>query len=403
MYPRKDVVALFSTFLQFDQEQFRGWASDPRLHRSMEKSLAAIAETSDQFWVQYWHKHWQDQSSPLARGHLSAYLQEPAYWAAYHITRSFSQLSYSLADCFQIAIAELDTVIKGFNPDKNSSLKGYARAIFNSTIKGILRQRQETDICSDWGLLRKLSQKRVKEALEQQGFSSTEIAAYTLAWHCFNENYVPEPGQKTRQLKRPEAETWSAIAQCYNNQARQNTPPMETVTQGEQLESWLLKIAKVARSYLYPTVSSTDQPISEGDNQTFADTLADANTPTPLTEIISAEEQKQREVQQGEMSLILKSAIAQLDSKQQALLDYYYHQGYTQTEIAKALNIKQYKVSRQLNKIRKTLLQNLAQWSEKTLHIQLSSNLLKEMSGVLEEWLTTHYSPIEEQATQESP
>ncbi len=399
MYPRKDLVALFSTFLQLDQEQFRGWVSDPRLRRSMEKSLATISETSDRFWVQYWHKHWQDQGSTLARGHLSAYLQESAYWAAYHITRSFSQLSYSLADCFQIAIAEVDTALNKFNPQQNSHLKSYARAIFNSTIKGTLRQRQETDICSDWGLLRKLSQKRVTEALEQQGVSSQEIATYTLAWQCFNQIYVPEPGQTTRQLGKPSHQTWSAIAQCYNEKARQNTPPAETVTQGEQLESWLLKIAKVARSYLYPTVSSSDQPLSDEDDQTFTETLADTNTPTPLTEAIIAEEQQEKQAQQLEIGKTLESAIAQLDSKQQTLLDYYYRQGYTQKEIAKALEVKQYNVSRQLNRIRKTLLQKLAQWSQETLHISVTSDLLKNMSGVLDEWLTSHYAPNEDEIT----
>ena len=402
MYPRKDLVALFSTFLQLDQEQFRGWVSDPRLRRSMEKSLATISETSDRFWVQYWHKHWQDQGSTLARGHLSAYLQEPAYWAAYHITRSFSQLSYSLGDCFQIAIAEVDTALNKFNPQQNSHLKSYARAIFNSTIKGTLRQRQETDICSDWGLLRKLSQKRVTEALEQQGVSSREIAAYTLAWHCFNQIYVPEAGQKTRQLGKPSQETWGAIAQCYHQKVKQRTPSLETVKDEQVLESWMLKIAKVARSYLYPTISSADQPISEDDHQTFTETLADTNTPTPLSEAIIAEEQQARQAQQGEIGKLLTSAIAQLDSKQQALLDYYYHQGYTQTEIANALEIKQYNVSRQLNRIRKTLLQKVAQWSQETLHIPITSELLKNMSGVLEEWLTSHYAPSEDEVTREA-
>ena len=399
MYPRKDLVALFSTFLQLDQEQFRSWVSDPRLRRSMEKRLATISETSAQFWVQYWHKQWQDQGLTLARGHLSAYLQEPAYWAAYHITRSFSQLSYSLADCFQIAIAEVDTALNKFNPKQNSHLKSYARAIFNSTIKGTLRQRQETDICSDWGLLRKLSQKRVTEALEKQAVSSQEIATYTLAWQCFHQIYVPESGQTTRQLGKPSHQTWSAIAQCYNQKARQNTPPAETVTQGEQLESWLLKIAQFARSYLYPTVSSTDQPLSEDDDQTFTETLADTNTPTPLTEAIIAEEKQEKQAQQLEIGKTLESAIAQLDSKQQALLDYYYQQGFTQTEIANALEIKQYNVSRQLNRIRKTLLQNLAQWSQEKLHIPVTSDLLKNMSGVLDEWLTSHYAPNEDEIT----
>lgn len=391
MYPRNDLVKLFSTFLQLEEEQFRGWVSYPRLRRNMEAYLAEISETSAQFWAHYWHKSWQTQTSDLARAHLSAYLQEPAYWAAYHITRSFSQLHYGLADCFQIAIADLDTVLKGFNPQQNASLKGYARTIFNNTIKGILRQRQETDICSDWGLLRKLSHKRVQEALAQQGYSEAAIAAYTQAWHCFQEIYVPEPGSGSRKLTRPDAEMGSAIAQCYNQNRHQHSPALESVSSWQTLEQWLLNLAQAARSYLYPKVSSADQPLSEDDNRSLAESLPDPEGNMPLSELISAEEQQTRETQHSQMSDVLRDAIAQLDAKQQALLDYYYRQGYTQKEIANALNTKQYSVSRQLNKVRKTLLSAIAQWSRDTLHISLDSNVLKEMSGALEEWLNVHY------------
>jgi len=390
MHPRTDVVALFSTFLQLDQQAFQGWISSPKLRRSMEQCLDQVSETSDQFWARYWHNHWETHSSKLAREHLSAYLQEPAYWAAYHIISRFANFHYSLGDCFQIAIAEVDTVLTGFNPEQNTTLKGYARAIFNSSIKGTLRQRQETDICSDWGLLRKLSQKRVSEALQQQGFSSTTITDYILVWHCFNQIYVPKPGQGTRRLTKPDPDTWSAIAQCYYHKQGQHQPE-------QVLEQWLLQLAKAARSYLYPTVRSGDQPVSEDDDRTLVETLPDCST--PMNDLISAEQQQTRQQQYFQMSHVLYSAITQLDTKQQMLLSYYYAQGYTQKQIAQTLETKQYTVSRQLNKIRKTLVQALAEWSQQTLHISLSSNLLKEMSSLLEEWLTHHYAPTDELAT----
>ncbi|MDR9404898.1 MAG: sigma-70 family RNA polymerase sigma factor, partial [Halothece sp. Uz-M2-17] len=226
MYPRRELVKLFSSFLELEKDRFGGWVTNPKLRRHMEECLTQISETSDRFWVHYWHQHWQKQTSPFAREHLAAYLQEPAYWAADHIARRFSHLNDGLADCFQVAIAQFDTILNGFNPQYNSTLKGYARAIFNSTIKEILRQRQETDICSDWGLLRKLSQKRVTEALEQQGFSPDVIAASTLAWQGFKQLYVPEPKPGTRQLGRPNVETWSAIAQYYNQHCHLLTPSL---------------------------------------------------------------------------------------------------------------------------------------------------------------------------------
>jgi hypothetical protein len=55
--------------------------------------------------------------------------------------------------------------------------------------------------------------------------------------------------------------------------------------------------------------------------------------------------------------------------------------------------MKQYTISRRLTKARETLLLALAQWSRDTLHITLTSDVLKDTSTVLEEWLQTHYSP----------
>jgi len=145
---------------------------------------------------------------------------------------------------------------------------------------------------------------------------------------------------------------------------------------------------------LYPTFSSADQPVAEGDNRTIAETLPDTKKNTPLTDIISQEERQNRETQQSQMTAVLKQGIRKLNAQQQALLDYYYRQGYTQKAIAQALDTKQYTVSRQLNKIRKTLLSAIAQWSQDTLHISLDSDLLKQMSSTLEEWLTTYYTDM---------
>jgi DNA-binding transcriptional regulator LsrR (DeoR family) len=66
----------------------------------------------------------------------------------------------------------------------------------------------------------------------------------------------------------------------------------------------------------------------------------------------------------------------------------------TQQQIAQQLGVKQYTVSRQLTKIKKTLLMELAQWSQKTLHIPVQSDVIDSMSNSLEEWLIAHYRPL---------
>jgi len=242
MRPRHDITAIFSTFLQWSEERFSGWVADPKLHRSMEKHLAQSAEAGNSVndWALYWHKNWQVQTHPLAEAHLSSYLQESAFWAARKISTRFASQQYPLSDCFQIALFALGRILRGFNPDLGTKLQDYAQVSFRSFIRDTLRQRWETDLCSNWSLLRKLSQKRLTESLAQVGLSDREIARYQLAWKCFKDLYAPTRNQGMRQLAKPTAETWEAIAKAYNaERRRQLTEP------GEECSPAILVVCQV--------------------------------------------------------------------------------------------------------------------------------------------------------------
>jgi len=58
MRPRQSIIESFSTFVQFDVDRFSGWASDPKLRRSMQSCLARFPqpETPENFWALYWYK-----------------------------------------------------------------------------------------------------------------------------------------------------------------------------------------------------------------------------------------------------------------------------------------------------------------------------------------------------------
>ena len=75
----------------------------------------------------------------------------------------------------------------------------------------------------------------------------------------------------------------------------------------------------------------------------------------------------------------------------QALLQMYYGQALTQQQMAAALAMQQYTVSRRLSRARESLLTALARWSQDSLHISLTLDVLSYTSTVLEEWLTNHY------------
>jgi len=394
MHPRHNTIEIFSTFLQLAEDNFRCWMVDPKLRRSMERLSEKVSgsKAGENFWVLYWYKIWQDCSDRLAQAHLSAYLQEVCYWSASKTALRFSIAQYKLSDCFQMAIAAVPKVLKGYNPSQNSRLKDYASAVFNSAIRDTLRRRREIDICTDWALLRRLSQKRLVESLENAGLTPENISRYQLAWNCFKTLYVPSQATGTRQLSRPDRETWDAIAQQYVRDRRPSLSSSEPPASPETLERWLKDCAQAARSYLYPAVSSLNVPTSGGTTRELQDYLPATDDESLVAQLIDQENSQVRKSQQAQIDGVLNDAIAKLSSEAREFLHLYYREGLTQQKIAARFEMKQYKVSRRLNRARESLLKALAQWSQQTLNISLNSTAIQGASTVLEEWLQQHYS-----------
>ncbi|MGD1899470.1 MAG: sigma-70 family RNA polymerase sigma factor [Phormidesmis sp.] len=405
MRSRHDLIETFSSFVQFEADRFRTWHSDPRLKRNMlrccESKVSTRKSTKDseisrplRFWVLYWHKQWLAKPQGIAQAHLLSYLQEACYWAAYKAGTSFTSTQYGVADCFQLAIAHIDKVLKGFNAEQGFDLKSYASAAFSSLIRDRLRQRQEVDICTDWSLLRKVSQKRLVAALTQQGLSQLEIERTLLAWRAYQLIYVPTQSGSTRRLSAPDAATWQAITQQANADGVNLSGPSETFSPS-QIEGMISAAAKSVRSYLYPGAVSMNALMAGQDANEYIDSLTDAEQTSPIKEILAEEELTQRTAQQQQLSDVLKESIAQLAPPSQRLLTLYYQEGATQQAIASELGLKQYAISRALTRLKKALAKTLAQWGQETLHITPSPDVLKHTSAALEEWLVTHYRPAD--------
>lgn len=392
MLPRQDTVTIFSTFIQFDYDRFNTWATDARLRRSMKQSLNKVSiDGSEKFWALYWHQIWQEQPKSLAREHLAAYLQEVCFWSSTKTIGGFSSSQYTVPDCFQVAIAGIDKVLKGFDRERGFNLKSYASITFGNLIRELLRQKREIDICSDWSLLRKLSQKRMIEALANAGLDQRVIESYILAWNCLKTIYVPERASSTRKLPKPEPETWIAIAQLYNKERQTQLKHPGDPVIPEDLEKWMLKCVKAARSYLFPNVTSINKPKPGYESGEIVDSIVGEVDDSLLTDMIVGEEAQQRSQQQTDITQFLTGTIQKLKPEEQKLLELYYSLGLKQGEIAQELNTQQYTVSRKLSKARKVLLKALAQWSQETMHISLTSDVLDNISSLLEEWLADYY------------
>ncbi|MBD2343597.1 sigma-70 family RNA polymerase sigma factor [Anabaena subtropica] len=384
MQPRQGIIEIFSTFVQFDADKFSVWVTDSKLRRSIKKCLEEYPEqTSDHFWVLYWYKLWQIESSLLAVGHISAYLQEVCYWVARKIALNFIS-QFSVADCFQIAISCIHKILKNFNPEYSTNLKSYAEYAFERFLKDSLRLRKEADICTDWALLHKISRRRLVSALENAGFSNQIISSYVLAWECFRELYTSD-NKSIRQLGKPDTPTWQVITQLYNRQSLSQVTP-------ETLENWLSTCAKAVRNFLYPKFVSVDAPMNGQESGNLLDTLPADLAASLLTEIIAQEEATTRQTQQAQLNQVLIDALAVLDIQSQKLLQAYYEQKLTQQQIAEQLEIKQYSVSRRLSSIKRSLLTTLSQWSVDSLHISPTPVVLDAISKSLEEWLNNHYA-----------
>ncbi len=386
---RRDIVELFSTFIHFKAEYSSVWVVDARLRRSMQHCLrnSPEAPVSESFWVCYWYSAWLTSPLSLVEQHLSAYLQEPCYWASQQMVKRFTSSQYKLPDYFQSGIAEVNTVLKGFNPGKGASLKTYAGIVFPSLLRDILRQRHEVDLCTNWTLLRKISKKRLIEALQNLGLAPATIAQYRLAWACFNEVYI----QPAADLKiNPDQHLWAATAALYNSERLNQLSASSTVS-AEAIEQWLTSCVTAVRTYLHPPVASLNAPKSDQASGELQDDLAIHLSESLMTEMIAQEDDENRQAQQAQVHSVLTTALGKLQSESQELMRLYYQQRLTQQQIMQQLKMSQASVSRRLTKAREALLTMLVQWSQEELDISPTPTLIKDMSIALDEWLLLRY------------
>jgi RNA polymerase sigma factor (sigma-70 family) len=378
MQPRDRPIDLFSTFAILENDWFRRWAIDSRLRVSMQRHLTTQPDTTPRVWAIYWHRQWL--THPLARNHLSAYLQEPCFWVAQEMTRRLHTSQFGLADYFQIANGEIHRVLKSFQPDRSNNLRTYATLVLSNTLKDILRQRQAADMCSDWTLLRKTSKKRVGEVLIDRGFSEPILSEYRLAWFCFKTIYTPSDNEG-RQLPQPSSSVWQQIAALY---ARQSGS--DVVLTAAQIETRLIQLAQWTRSYLYPPIDSLNRPKPEAGE--LLDDLGDPIDESLLDRAIATEESQQRAMQRSQLQATLDRSLSDLKPELHEIFRLFYRDGLSQQELADRLNISQPTISRRIKQAEAQLLAALVRWSESQLHKFPDPNELKVIGMTLKEWLT---------------
>lgn len=392
MKKRENIVEKFSTFLKFGDRKSI-WQADLRLKRHIEQLIEFDPLAKQEFWARFFLKRIRELSpegstesgvsasaqsgdnfrtvnnlkpldipSAIVARHLSAYLQEACLWAAQKSYLKYKTIRYKypVEEYFQIGsvFANLPAkLLKSFNleyPDSN--LEGYAKtAIFRAIRDRIYQQDWEAkrEKFSDYGLLRVLTAKELKQALSERGIQASEIDSYRIAWQGFCEIYQPKQAFGGRNLAPPDREEIEQITEFYNRRLKQLDLIGEVAVDPDRIQEMLIACIKAVRSY------RTRQSIPLEESDRISDFY-----PTPWDLAVQEEERQQ-------VQLLVSQLFADLPEAGQIVLILWQGLKLTQSEIAIVVQTqypelkKQYQIARFLARINKDILRNLfTKWNQ---------------------------------------
>lgn len=385
MKKREDIVEKFSTFLNFGNANLVTnaiWQTDPELERYMKHLVKSEPEGNKEFWARYFltmlrevsHSQSKEaenkkytrtqiqvntskssvQSSSIAERHLSAYLQEACLWASQKSYQRFKFLrhKYPLEEYFQIANSAANPpakLLKNFDFEHaQTNIEGYAKtALVRFVSNTIYRHDIEAkrDKFSDYGLLKDLTKKELREALNFQGINNKQIPLYCLVWQCLEEIYQPNESLVNRNVKPPNETQLAQITFRYNQ--RENQLNFSTKISVDKIQEMLLTCIKAARDYR----TKRFLPLEEYD--TISDLML-----TPWDTLLQEEALQQ-------VQSIIWQLFSNMPEAGQIIFKLLLGLNLTQIEIAAILKSKypelqkQYQVARHLAKYNKNLLQDL--------------------------------------------
>ncbi|KAM3108474.1 hypothetical protein [Phormidesmis sp. 146-33] len=396
MKKRQSNVQKFSTFLSFPDAgkslTLTRWVTESALERSIEQQVQSYPEQTAEAWALHFLKILQNEKAqvgerPIAEKHLSAFLQEVCYQAAQKLQKQFQsvQYRYSLADLFQIGnlfVNQPAKLFRSFKLDHQSSLEGYAKtAIYRFIGNTIYTQDLEAkrEKFSDYGLLKDLSRKELKEALASRGIETSQIDAYCFAVYCHSTVCQPQSRHNSRSLEAPSQEELVQIAACYN-QKQDQLITLTELADANTIQAMLSTCIRSARDY------RTNRVLTLESDEVVSDPM-----PTPLESAIQTEEREQVES-------LVSQLFTTIPETGQTLLKLWLGLNLTQAEIAIVLKRKhpelqkQYQVARHLGKYSRNILKEFLQQCQQLnpgLALQ-DDKAIETIQELLDECLQSH-------------
>ncbi len=212
---------------------------------------------------------------------LVAYLQTSYWFAAQKL--SVKRRSDQREDYYRIGlelVSDPAKLLRKFDFSRDIKLRTYAEA----TLKGVIRDElkassvwERTNTLGDYGLLRSLSKKELRESLSAAKYSEEKVVAYLLIFQSFEEIYQATH-EKQKKLRDPSNEEIKDIGKRYQQLWVDNiseTPPKLNI------ESVLQAIAATVRAYRDPKTLQ----------KRIVDKVENAETPLDIMETLDSSAQ----------------------------------------------------------------------------------------------------------------
>lgn len=386
MKNRLNIVEKFSTFLLIvDSERFTTqWKYETVLKNNIQ-NLTKSCKTTPELLAYEFLKKISQNSDDLEKKHLISYLQEPCFWASKQVyNRAVNMVkSLTLEECFLLgneATIKPQNLLTRYDINGGSKITTYAQKRLNTIIADAIYQNRGWKLCSDWGLLKKTSKVKRREILTKiGGLTGDKLSEYLLVWQCFLDTYASLSPNKSRKLPPPNGKQLNLMTEKYNLLAP-NLFSFSSILNVEEFEQRLNFCCQKARQFNNPLTISYPENF---------EVVAENN---PLSYLEEKEDKKDFE----KLNHILSKAFEKISLEGQSIFYLWLGLNLTQQEIVEIVQktcpnfIKeQYQLSRQINKLRKFLLDTII--NEKLeKKSKLSTKDIKNLKQPLEQWLSEY-------------
>ncbi len=329
--------------------------------------------------------------------HLSAYLEETCFYLANQELKT--QLSWEhtgILDVFSMArsfAAIPEKTLKNYD-FVTSQIDTFARRCIRDATRESFLLRHYINKYSDWGILRHVSKKQLKEALISHYNNDNLITHILVAIDSYKAIY--HQTSSARSLPEPSEKEWQTIQTLYEQLCQQrqllSLPDMKiNINVNQTTLTQLLMVAVTsARKYFDQQFVS----LSYTENLTQDLELEEHFNINPL-QILSVD--TSTELEQFAMSdlsedleNLLRQEFCKLPIEMQNMYNLYYGLHFTQIDLGKIFNLPQHQISRLINRHLQPLLKSLAQWSQTNHNIQLNSQQINDLKLSLQDWLINY-------------